>query len=98
MPLRHRLTIILVTPDPRVSVVVVVRISITPRLRSFWLTNMLGGVFLQGTNGQSSGSCSYAGSVLQTSYNDIRNDGCVACGSEIFDNGCEVTINYVTSC
>ncbi|KAJ7469071.1 hypothetical protein FB451DRAFT_1400644 [Mycena latifolia] len=39
-----------------------------------------------------------SGSQLQTSFNAIRAAGCAKCGSNEFDNGCEVTINYVGSC
>ncbi|KAJ6605373.1 meiotically up-regulated gene family-domain-containing protein [Mycena vulgaris] len=54
------------------------------------------GVFVQSYDG--TGGCSVLGSQLQTSFNDIRAAGCAKCGSDEFDNGCEVTINYVGSC
>ncbi|KAJ6605480.1 meiotically up-regulated gene family-domain-containing protein [Mycena vulgaris] len=54
------------------------------------------GIFVQSYNG--SGGCSVSGLQLQTSFNAIRAAGCAKCGSDEFDNGCEVTINYVGSC
>ncbi|KAJ6597733.1 meiotically up-regulated gene family-domain-containing protein [Mycena vulgaris] len=54
------------------------------------------GVFVQSYDG--TGGCSVSGSQLQMSFNAIRADGCAKCGSNEFDNGCEVTINYVGSC
>ncbi|KAJ7469080.1 meiotically up-regulated gene family-domain-containing protein [Mycena latifolia] len=54
------------------------------------------GVFVQSFDG--TGGCTVSGSQLQTSFNAIRAAGCAKCGSNEFDNGCEVTINYVGSC
>ncbi|KAJ7469072.1 meiotically up-regulated gene family-domain-containing protein [Mycena latifolia] len=54
------------------------------------------GVFVQSYDG--TGGCTVSGSTLQTSFDAIRAAGCAKCGSDEFDNGCEVTINYVASC
>jgi hypothetical protein len=50
------------------------------------------GIFVQGSN------CAYSGQDLINAYSTLRGAGCQKCGSEVFDNGCEITINYVTGC
>ncbi|KIM91715.1 hypothetical protein PILCRDRAFT_811004 [Piloderma croceum F 1598] len=50
------------------------------------------GIFVQGSN------CAYSGQDLINAYSTLRAAGCQKCGSEVFDNGCEITINYVTGC
>ncbi|KAF8184989.1 meiotically up-regulated gene 117 protein, partial [Mycena galopus ATCC 62051] len=50
------------------------------------------GFFVQGS------LCRYDGYTMIEAYADIRADGCQKCGSKRFDDGCEITINYVSSC
>ncbi|KAJ7908220.1 meiotically up-regulated gene 117 protein [Mycena leptocephala] len=54
------------------------------------------GVFVQSYD--DTGGCSVSGSQILAAFNDIRADGCAKCGSYEFDDGCEVTINYVETC
>ncbi|KAH7920788.1 hypothetical protein BV22DRAFT_1020600 [Leucogyrophana mollusca] len=50
-------------------------------------------IFVQGGSG-----CSYSGTDLNNAYSELRSAGCRKCGSVQFDNGCEITVNYVSSC
>ncbi|EJD52848.1 hypothetical protein AURDEDRAFT_34068, partial [Auricularia subglabra TFB-10046 SS5] len=50
------------------------------------------GIFVQKSN------CAFSGTALQNAYHALRNNGCAKCGSEHEDNGCLITINYVTGC
>ncbi|KAJ7857182.1 meiotically up-regulated gene family-domain-containing protein [Mycena leptocephala] len=54
------------------------------------------GVFVQSYDG--TGGCSVSGETIIGAFDDIRADGCAKCGSYEFDDGCEVTINYVETC
>tara|TARA_R110002060_G_scaffold31166_6_gene41741 strand:- start:693 stop:1058 length:366 start_codon:yes stop_codon:yes gene_type:complete len=51
------------------------------------------GVFLQGTN------CAMSGNAMWENYQNIRKlGGCSKCGSFHLDNGCLLTVNYVSHC
>ncbi|KAK4642580.1 hypothetical protein QC761_0085990 [Podospora bellae-mahoneyi] len=50
------------------------------------------GLFVQG-NG-----CSASGDVMRSAYDAIRRNGCQACGSAHWNNGCYITVNFVTGC
>ncbi|KAK0668402.1 meiotically up-regulated gene family-domain-containing protein [Cercophora samala] len=50
------------------------------------------GVFVQGKD------CIASGAVLRSAYDAIRRNGCQACGSAHWNNGCYITINYITGC
>ncbi|KAK4664250.1 uncharacterized protein QC763_503912 [Podospora pseudopauciseta] len=50
------------------------------------------GIFVQGKD------CIATGAVMRNAYNAIRNNGCQACGSAHWNNGCYITINYITGC
>ncbi|TFK96418.1 hypothetical protein BDV98DRAFT_555372 [Pterulicium gracile] len=43
-------------------------------------------------------ACTVDGQALKNGYDGIRDFGCKRCGSEHQDDGCLVTVNYVTGC
>ncbi|KAJ7074359.1 meiotically up-regulated gene family-domain-containing protein [Mycena amicta] len=50
------------------------------------------GFFVQGTG------CRYDGSTMLEAYAELRADSCQKCGSKRYLDGCEITVNYVSSC
>ncbi|KAK7023857.1 meiotically up-regulated gene family-domain-containing protein [Favolaschia claudopus] len=50
------------------------------------------GLFVQGTN------CRYDGYTMLDAYKEIRAGNCQKCGSKRYLDGCEITVNYVSSC
>lgn len=61
------------------------------------------GVFVQGTNKTLTGDqpCEFSGNQIWWDYQDIRDSNkgnCDKCGSKVYSNGCEITINYVSGC
>ncbi|KAG2001682.1 hypothetical protein GB937_010025 [Aspergillus fischeri] len=53
------------------------------------------GVFVEGDG------CRLRGTTMQAAYDHLENPdqgGCGACGHVFFDNGCKMTVNYVSTC
>ncbi|PGH17669.1 hypothetical protein AJ79_01031 [Helicocarpus griseus UAMH5409] len=50
------------------------------------------GIFVEG------GNCDLSGREMIDGYNQLRDHGCRICGSKTYDDGCRLTVNYVTGC
>ncbi|EEQ28769.1 hypothetical protein McanMca71_001159 [Microsporum canis] len=50
------------------------------------------GIFVEG------GNCDLNGSEMIDGYNELRQRGCKICGNKTYNDGCRLTINYVTGC